>query len=306
MTRRFAGAGGFIFLAGALALAASCPSRAIAQPVLAAPPVAAKPWETLPAPPPLPEWRMEGRVAHDTAQIWFAAYGEGPPVILLHGGDASSDAWGFQVPALVADGHRVIVIDSRGHGHSTLGEGELGYERMESDVIAVMDALSLPHAAVVGWSDGAIIGLVMAMKHPDRVTRVFAFGANTDLNGFNPLGALSPILPKVEALLAKDYAAISPTPDGYRALARAVLAMQLSQPNYRPEDLAAIRGPEIAVADGDHEEFILRAHTDYIARTIPGAKLVILPGVSHFAPLQSPDAFNAAVISFLDPPAAAP
>jgi pimeloyl-ACP methyl ester carboxylesterase len=283
----------------AIALVVAAPCAAEAQP-------APKAWETAPAPPPLPDWRLEGRLAHDGARIWFAAYGDGPPVILLHGGDASSDAWGFQVPALVADGHRVIAIDSRGHGRSTLGDRPLGYELMESDVVAVMDAIGLQHAAVVGWSDGAIIGLVMAMKDPDRVTRLFAFGANTDLHGFNPLGAVAPILPKVDALLAQDYARISETPDGYRALAKAVLAMQLSQPNYRPADLAAIKGPQIAIADGDHEEFILRAHTDYIARTIPGATLIILRGVGHFAPLQAPDEFNAAVIGFLDEPVTGP
>jgi pimeloyl-ACP methyl ester carboxylesterase len=171
---------------------------------------------------------------------------------------------------------------------------------MESDVIAVMDQLGVDHADVVGWSDGAIIGLIMAMKHPHRVTHVFAFGANMDLHGFNPMGAISPILPKVEAALAANYARLSETPNDYGALAKAVLAMQMREPNYTPAELAAIEGPQIAIVDGAHEEFILRQHTEYLARTIPGAKLFILPDVSHFAPIQDPDAFNAAMIGFLD------
>ena len=267
----------------------------------AAPALADAPrWETLPAPAPLPPFDLEGRVSHEGARIWFATFGRGPPVILLHGGDASSDVWGGQVPALLAAGRRVIVIDSRGHGRSTLGARPLGYELMESDVIAVMDALNVDHADVVGWSDGAILGLIMAMKHPQRVTRAFAFGANMDLRGLNPLGALSPILPKVRAALADNYARLSETPGDYGALSRAVLAMQLREPNYTPQDLAAIAGPAVAIVDGDHEEFILRRHTEYLARTIPGAKLIILPGVSHFAPLQDPQGFNAAMIGFLD------
>ena len=76
--------------------------------------------------------------------------------------------------------------------------------------------------------------------------------------------------------------------------------MQLSQPNYAPAELAATNGPVIAIVDGAHEEFILREHTQYLARTIPGAVLILLPDVSHFAPLQSPDSFNAAMIGFLD------
>src|SRR5580698_4759725 len=257
-------------------------------------------WETLPSPAPLPPFSVEGRVAHDGARIWFATFGAGPPVILLHGGDASSDYGGDQVPALLADGRRVIVIDSRAHGRSTHDARPLGYELMESDVIAVMDALSIDRTDVVGWSDGAIISLIMAMKHPARVTHVFAFGANMDLHGFNPLGALAPIVPKVEAGLAANYARLSETPNDYGAFSRSVLAMQLSQPNYAPRDLAAIKGPRVAIVDGAHEEFILRQHTEYLARTIPGAQLIILPDVSHFAPLQNPDAFNAAMIGFID------
>jgi pimeloyl-ACP methyl ester carboxylesterase len=265
----------------------------------AAQPQTVEAWKTLPAPAPLPAPDLEGRVAHDGARIWFASFGAGPPVILLHGGSSSADLWGDQIPALVASGRRVIVIDSRGQGRSTRDKKPLGYERMESDVVAVMDALSVPRADVVGWSDGAILGLIMAMKHPDRVTKVFAFGANMDLNGFNPTGAFAPILGKVEPLLKDDYAKIAPQPQDYGAMARDVLVMQLSQPTYTPAQLAAIHGPAILIADGDHEEFILRQHTRYLARTIPGATLLILPGVSHFAPLQDPDGFNRAVLDFL-------
>ena len=279
-----------------LAIAALFLTMATASAALADTPT----WQTVPPPAPLPPFAVEGRVAHDGARIWFATFGAGPPVILLHGGDASSDYWGDQVPALLADGRRVIVIDSRGHGRSTPGPQRLGYELMESDVIAVMDGLNIDHADVVGWSDGAIVSLIMAMKHPARVTHVFAFGANMDLHGFNPLGAIAPILPKVEAGLAANYARLSDTPNNYGAFSRSVLAMQLSQPNYAPSDLAAIKGPQVAIVDGAHEEFILRQHTEYLARTIPGARLIILPDVSHFAPLQDPGAFNAAMIGFID------
>jgi pimeloyl-ACP methyl ester carboxylesterase len=285
----------------ALALmVAVVPPAAQAQTAAVGPVASTPAWRILPAPQPLPSFDLEGRVTHECARIWFAAIGKGPPVILLHGGDASAEFWGDQVPALLASGRRVILIDSRGHGRSTRDAKPLGYELMESDVIAVMDAIGVDKADVVGWSDGAILGLIMAMKDPQRVGRVFAFGANMDLHGFNPLGAVAPILPRVNAMLAANYARISPTPDGYGKLSRDVLAMQLSQPNYTPAELAAIKGPAIAIVDGAHEEFILREHTQYLARTIPGATLIILPDVSHFAPLQAPDSFNAAMIGFLD------
>jgi pimeloyl-ACP methyl ester carboxylesterase len=76
--------------------------------------------------------------------------------------------------------------------------------------------------------------------------------------------------------------------------------MQAREPRYAARDLAVIEGPAIAIADGARDEFIRRAHTDYLARTIPGAELVILPGAGHFAPLRAADAFNTSMLGFLD------
>src|SRR3990172_3337142 len=106
-------------------------------------------------PAPLPVTHDQGYVEHDGARIWYARYGSGSPVILLHGGLGHSGNWGYQVPMLVSSGHRAVLIDSRGHGRSTRDSRPFTYELMASDVLAVMDALHLERAAVVGWSDGA-------------------------------------------------------------------------------------------------------------------------------------------------------
>jgi alpha-beta hydrolase superfamily lysophospholipase len=96
-------------------------------------------WETVPAEQPSLAVAMEGYVDHDGARIWYGTAGKGEPVVLLHGGMASSLSWGNQVPALIKTHHKVILIDSRGHGRSTLGPSPLSYEKMQSDVVAVMD-----------------------------------------------------------------------------------------------------------------------------------------------------------------------
>ena len=261
---------------------------------------AAERWETLTRPPAMPAPTLEGRVAHDDVRIWFATFGSGAPVILLHGGGGDSDNFGFQVPALVASGHRVIVIDSRGQGRSTHDQKPLTYEAMEGDVIAVMDQLGVRKADVVGWSDGAIISLVMAMKHPDRERRVFAFSPDMDPKGLAPNWMSAPIIPQLIAWAKEDYLRLSPTPQDFDYMFGAIATMANTEPNYTAEQLARINGPRIAIVDGDHEELILPEHTRYIAHTIPGAKLIILKGVSHAAPLQDPDQFNRAVIAFLD------
>jgi len=267
--------------------------------LLAAPAQAAELWRTLPSPAPLPQPAAEGHVNHDGAAIYYATFGAGTPVILLHGGLANSDYWGGQVPALTLTGHQVILIDSRGHGRSSRDARPYTYELMASDVVAVMDALKIRRAAVVGWSDGAIIGLVMALKDPDRLTRVFAFAANMDPSGVKSDTETNPIFSRFEVQAAGQYARLSPTPDGFQAFAQAITRMWAAEPNYKAADLAGIRTP-VAIVDGDHDEAIRREHTEYMARTIPGAKLIVLPGLSHFAMLQDPGLFNAAMLGFLD------
>jgi pimeloyl-ACP methyl ester carboxylesterase len=281
---------GFLFAAMALTIwSASTPARATPL------------WETLPAPAPLPIASVSGYVSHDGAQIYYAAYGAGRPVVLLHGGLANSEYWGNQVPALTKAGYRVILIDSRGHGRSSRDTRPYTYELMASDVVAVMDHLQVKRAAVVGWSDGAIIGLVMALKHPDRLTRVFAFAANMDPSGVAADFAGTPTWARFGQWTARDYARLSPTPNDYADFLKAINHMWDTQPNYAAADLARISKP-VAIVDGDHDEAIMRAHTNYLARAIPGAKLIILPDVSHFAMLQDPGLFNAAMLDFLNEP----
>lgn len=256
-------------------------------------------WETLPIEEPLPPLTEQGHVSRESAAIWYGAIGKGSPVILLHGGMSSSRSWGGQVPALMAAGYRAILIDSRGHGRSTLGNRPLSYELMADDVLAVMDRLKLKKAAIIGWSDGAIIGLVLAMRHGARLSKVYAFGANMDQRGARRGVFEAPILKQVIPRLAADYLALSPASGGFGALHEAVEAMQEIEPDYGASELAAIRGPAVMIADGGHDEFITQDHQAYLANTIPGAELQIFPDASHFAPWQQPEAFNRSVIAFL-------
>jgi pimeloyl-ACP methyl ester carboxylesterase len=105
---------------------------------------------------------------------------------------------------------------------------------------------------------------------------------------------------KVLPLMKENYRRLSPAPNDFQRLLDTAGKLATTQPNYTARDLARINGPVIAIVDGDHEELIVPEHTRYIARTIPGAKLIMLKDVSHFAPIQKPDAFNKAMIDFLD------
>lgn len=246
---------------------------------------------------PLPPSTDEGHVAHDGANIWYACFGAGPPVILLHGGLGHSGNWGHQVPALLAAGRRVVLIDSRGHGRSTRDKRPYTYERMASDVIAVMDALKIERAPFVGWSDGACIAMIVGMKHPARAERVLFFGCNMDPSGTKEIKP-NPVLGRCLNRHFADYKALSATPTKFRAFADAISAMMAKQPNYKAADLAQVQVP-VTILHSEGDEFIKTEHAEYLARIIPGAKLVRLEGVTHFAPLQRPEVFNAAMLAFL-------
>lgn len=246
----------------------------------------------------LPESGASAFVDNDGAHIWHASFGAGEPVILLHGGLGHSGNWAHQVRPLVAAGRQVVVVDSRGHGRSSRDQRPYSYQLMASDVFAVMDALGLKRAAVVGWSDGACIGMIMADQHPERVSGVFFFACNMDPSGTLPFES-TPVIDRCFGRHVKDYARLSATPDQFSAFTDAVGLMQRTEPNYTADDLARIRVP-VTVAQSEKDEFIRPEHATYLARSIPAAELVILPGVSHFAPLQRPELFNGAVLSFLD------
>jgi pimeloyl-ACP methyl ester carboxylesterase len=241
----------------------------------------------------------QGYVECDGARIWYATYGSGLPVILLHGGLGHSGNWGYQVPALIRSGYRAILIDTRGHGRSTRDARPFTYEQLASDVSSVMDTLSLEKAALVGWSDGACTALILASQAPTRVVGVFFFACNMDPSGTKQITEFTPILRRCIGRHMQDYARLSATPDQFDAFSDAVGLMQKTQPNYSAHDLAQISVP-VAIVQSEHDEFIKREHAEYLARSIPNAEFIDLPDVSHFAPLQRPEQFNSAMLAFLD------
>jgi pimeloyl-ACP methyl ester carboxylesterase len=260
---------------------------------------AEEPWQTLPDYPPMPK-PVDSRIADiNGIKLYFAIYGAGDPVILLlHGGLGHSDVWGFQIPAL-AKRYRVITVDSRGHGRSTRNEASYSYQLMADDVLALLDWLEIPRASIVGWSDGGIIGLDIAMRHPERLEKLFVFGANYSVSGVKTGFEDDPVFGAYIERSAKDYVRLSPTPDDFKGFVDAVVEMWMTQPEYSAAQLGSIRTPTV-IADGEHDEAIKPQHTKEMASLIPGADLVIFPGGSHFAFLQDPEAFNKAVLKFLD------
>jgi pimeloyl-ACP methyl ester carboxylesterase len=264
----------------------------------AVPAAAEERWMTVPDAPAMPEPVQTGMAPVNGIEMYYATYGAGDPVLLIHGGLGHADLWASQVADLMAD-HLVIVADSRGHGRSTRTAEPYGYDLMAADYVELLDYLKIEKVDLVGWSDGGIIGIDIAMRHPGRLDHLFAHAANITTDGVDPSVAEDAVFGAYIGKMAEDYARLSPTPGEFDAFVAQIGEMWASQPNWTDAEVGAITVPTTVIV-GEHDEAILPAHTRHIAETIPGSSLVILPGVSHFAMLQAPEEYNAAVRAAID------
>ncbi|HVZ69726.1 MAG TPA: alpha/beta hydrolase [Rhizomicrobium sp.] len=256
---------------------------------------AAERWLTLPPTPILPKADASGYAPVNGIRIWYATFGKGDPVLFVHGGLANSNYWGNQVRALMGR-YRVIVMDSRGHGRSTRDARPYGYDLMASDVIGLLDFLKIEKVSLIGWSDGAIIGLDIAMHHPERLSKLFAFAANYDPSGVQ--SAPSKVVDAYIARAGREYESLSETPREYKSFVDQITHMWNSQPHWTKADFAKIAVPTWIV-DADHDEMVTHDQPATMFAWMPGAGLLIEPDVSHFAFIQAPDQFTADVERFL-------
>jgi pimeloyl-ACP methyl ester carboxylesterase len=256
----------------------------------------APPQDLLPA----AELEVEGQTAEiNGIDIYYEVYGvgNGDPVILLHSGLSNGDHFVNQIPALAED-HEVIVMDSRGHGRSSLDDTPISYEVMAADVLGLLDHLEIEKADLVGWSDGGIIGLEIAIHNPDRLNKVVAYGANFDPSGVRPDVAENAYFNAFVERASQEYEELSPAPERWDEFLTNISNMWATQPNYTEEQLGAITTP-ILVLDGEEEEAIDINHTELMAELIPDAELILMPGTGHFAMFEQPEEFNQIVLEYL-------
>lgn len=244
----------------------------------------------------------EGQTAEiNGVSIYYKVYGEGNgnPILLLHGGLSNGDHFAGIIPALVEDGHEVITMDSRGHGHSSFDDAQISYAQMAKDVIGLLDHLKIEKADIVGWSDGGIIGLEIALTDPERLNKVVAYGANYDPTGVRlDIGTSEKFNAYIERA-SQEYQENSPAPEKWDAFLANIGNMWATQPNYTDEQLTTITTPFL-ILDGAEEEAIDLNQTKLMALLIPDAELVIMPDTGHFALFEQPEEFTQIVLDYLD------
>ena len=261
---------------------------------------AAERWMSIPPPPAMPEAAQSGTSQINGIAMYHATFGNTPgtPILLIHGGLAHGDIWAAQVADLATD-HTVIVANTRGHGRSSNDGSAYSYDLLAQDYLALLDHLAVDKVHLVGWSDGANIGYTISQTAPARLASHFAHAGNVTLAGIDPSVETNDVFGAYVGMMAADYAAMSPTPDGFDAFLGGVAAMWGTE---KPGGLAALESVTVPtlVVQSQHDEAILMAHAQEIAAAIPGAELLVLEGVSHFANLQAPAEYTAAIRAFID------
>ena len=227
--------------------------------------------------------------------------GRGPDLVLFHGGAGSIEDLAGIRDRLVAR-HRVMAFDQRGHGRSPGGD-EMTYLAMARDTAAMLDALGVRGADVVGWSDGGIVAMILARDRPELVRRVVAIGSNVD---WEPAVG-PPFTPEAAAWLASattaavpmpsTYEASSATGDGWPETAARYLEMWRKPPGLSLDDLARLEAPTLFLS-GDRDIVALE-HTLAMYRAVPHSQLGVVPGTTHRLPQEAPAAVAELVERFL-------
>ncbi|MGN0980712.1 MAG: alpha/beta fold hydrolase [Candidatus Avoscillospira sp.] len=218
--------------------------------------------------------------------MYYQEQGAGAPLLLLHGNGEDGTYFVHQMDAF-AQHYRVIAVDTRGHGRSPRGTAPFTIRQFAEDLLDFMDALHLEKAHILGFSDGGNIALTFALRHPERVVRLILNGAN-----LNPAGVKA----SVQIPIVVGYHIASLFRNEKARQHAALLGLMVKEPNFSPADLAKLTVPTLVIAGT--KDMIREKHTRLIADSIPNARLVLLPG-DHFVANKNPEAFNRAVLDFL-------
>ncbi|HZE84831.1 MAG TPA: alpha/beta hydrolase [Puia sp.] len=226
-------------------------------------------------------------------RLYYETYGQGEPLLMLHINGGSINVFTYQIP-FFAKNYKVIAVDSRAHGKTEDRKDSLTFEMMADDFNALLDSLHLDSCYVIGWSDGGISGLLLALRHPDKVKKLVVSGPNLwpDTTGLQPF-----IFHWLEHM-ADSMRRLTPTPTLKNDLK--IVELDLKEPHMTLRQLEAIQCPTL-VMGGDHDA-IPSYHLWQIAQHIPQSNLWIVPNSGHFVAIYKQNYFNAVVSDFFRTP----
>lgn len=225
--------------------------------------------------------------------LYYETYGEGEPLLVIHGNGGSINDFIYQIP-FFAKSYKVILADSRARGKSIDKGDSLSYELITDDLNALLDTLHLKNCNVIGWSDGGINGLLLALRHPDKVKKLAITGANL----WPEATAVDPFIYKWARNYYDSLKRLPTTPNIKESIK--LTRLLAFEPHIDIKQLKNIKCPTLVIG-GDHD-VILPQHTLLIAQSIPNSYLWILPNSGHSTPIFYREIFNTEVDNFFKKP----
>ncbi|MGH9184858.1 MAG: alpha/beta fold hydrolase [Acidimicrobiales bacterium] len=238
---------------------------------------------------------MATYVELDGVRTWYDEYGEGEPLVLLHPGLTDSRAFATNLDTWAAR-FRTFLPERRGHGHTPDVEGPITFEDMAQDTIRFIEQVVGGPARLLGWSDGAIVGLLVALRRPDLVTRLVFVAGVFHHEGWLP-GVIDPTN-EPPGFMADSYGEISPDGiDHFSVVAEKLAQIHLVEPALSDHDLARIPARTLVML-GDDDEMAVE-HAAALYRGLPDAELAVIPRTSHGLLIEKPDLCNMIILDFL-------
>jgi pimeloyl-ACP methyl ester carboxylesterase len=224
----------------------------------------------------------------DGHRIFYATRGSGPTLVFLHGGGDSGEHSFVHQLDVFSEGHHIVAPDQIGQGRTPDIAGPLSYTGMMNDTATLLQKLKLKHVDIVGFSDGGILALMLAIRHPELVRRLVISGVNISPEGL--------VTENLEGLRAGDTAAPKTIDEKLAHL----WATSPSKEELSLAQLATIRQPVLLVS-GDHDMITLE-HTLQIFHALPDSELCVLPGTDHGTFSSRPEWLNPIITAFLARP----
>ncbi|RGP67532.1 putative alpha beta fold family hydrolase [Fusarium longipes] len=260
-------------------------------------------WETLPPTPDLPAPITTKTTLINGVHLWMQEYNKQAgviPIVLDHGGLGYSAYFGSVISRLVDNGHYVIAVDRRGHGRSTFNKDDVfTFDQFAKDIDDQLKLAGVEEYNVVGWSDGAVTTL-SALVNPVTaapIKKAFIFGGTANPQQSNASFSDTVIFSEFVSRCRTEYAELQPNAN-FTLFGSKVVTLEATLPQFTDEQLGSIDGRKVIIVGAEHEEAVNLDVPGKLHKAIKGSKLQILTGVSHFAPLQDPDQYTAAVEKF--------
>jgi pimeloyl-ACP methyl ester carboxylesterase len=253
----------------------------------------------------LPDGQILGRSGDyakiDKVRFYYEIHGKGEPLVLMHGAWATIESLAFQVGHL-SERFRVILVERRGHGRTPDTPGKFTYMQGAEDMKIVMEHLGVRRAHIVGWSDGGVIGLLMARHHPECVSRFVCISGSYHFRGYTRAFARSfedSTSESLDPMIAQVYGWTSPDgPEHFPIVFEKIKGMSSSHPRYTKRELETIQVPTL-IMSGD-ADIVSLEHSVNFFKGLPNAQLSIVPGTTHMLPMERPGLVNSQIIQFLE------